>query len=163
MKTAIRAQTVRQWREKTWGRREEIGDLVNLVVDWVTIKRKDVERTDGYEEWIDGVNRGDGGQIECVIRGREGLHWRTPSTQPECMLGTVLHYGPNKHKLLPPSHLNNRWKRDEKMRGNRERERERIQWRENLPHYFIVEKGVFLFRFVWKMCSCMSMYVRRLR
>lgn len=62
----------------------------------------------------------------------------------------LLHYGPNKHKLLPSSHLNNRWKRDEWKR-------ERIQWRENageqrgkIKIYFIVHKGVFLFRFVWK-------------
>lgn len=134
MKTAIRAQTVRQWREKTWGRREEIGDLVNLVVDWVTIKRKDVERTDGYEEWIDGVNRGDGGQIECVIRGREGLHWRTPSTQPECMLGTVATLWSKQTQAVASEpfkqQMKERWEDEGKQR---KRERENTVTREPTP------------------------------
>lgn len=102
--------------------------------------------------------------MESMIR-RRGLNWHMPSIQPENMLGTVATLWSKQTQALASRaferEMKDWWKDEGKQERMRVYEKQReTQWTERQTktpsHYFILEKGVILFRFV---CICVPVLV----
>lgn len=137
-------------KKKMKGENMRVGGISPHVVDRLNKKSKVADRIEGG--WIERVEgAGEGGWMQCVIRGRERLHWRTSSTQAEGMLGTVATLGSKQTQAVAPTAM---WATDERemRRWGREYTKERGKLND-----FIADRGVFLFRFVWE---CVPVRVR---